>query len=91
MKRVTTILAAMGAVAVLASALPAFADEAYRDQTWRGPLWQDQTRLAYPAYLPGYAYQPSYQPPPTVVDAPPPAFSAPTVVFTSPGVTIGID
>jgi hypothetical protein len=88
-KRVTTLLAAAGAVAMLATAGPAMAQDWHHDNHWHGhddPHWHG-------GYGPGYYAPPVYYAPPPVVYAPPPAYYAPppAIVFSTPGVTVGIN
>jgi hypothetical protein len=85
MKRVTTILAAACALAVLAASVPAKADwnhdHGWRDRDWHGHYWH-----GYPGDAPGY-----YVSPPVIYAPPPDYYAPPAIVFAPPGVSVGIN
>jgi hypothetical protein len=81
-------LAALGAVVLLGSALPAFADaDDWRHREWREHQWREHHEWRPSYYAPPAAY---YAPPPAYY-APPPAYRyyAPPPVYPGPGVSFG--
>jgi hypothetical protein len=74
-------LAALGAMALLGSTLPAFADDwrEHREHEWREHEWREH-----------HEYRPGYYAPPVVVAPPAYGYYAPPV-YAPPGVSFGIN
>ncbi|HET6235944.1 MAG TPA: hypothetical protein VFE41_13435 [Acetobacteraceae bacterium] len=92
MKRVTTMLAAAGALALLGAATPARADGWHHDRDWHGRAGHDHGWHRRPGWYGGYAAGPPvYYAPPAYYYPPPVYYAPPSVWFSAPGVSVGIN
>ena len=103
MRTITTVIAAVGALGMVAASAPAWAHDDDNDgwgrHEWREHEWREhQWRGGWHAYAPPpvvyaqpryYSAPPVYYAPPPVYYAPPPVYYAPPPVYRAPGLSIG--
>lgn len=90
MRAFPTILAAAGAIGLMAAAsVPARADWDHHDHGWHHRDWDGGWQRGW--YRPRVYVPPAvvYRPPPRVYYAPPYAYYAPPAYYAAPGVTFG--